>query len=66
MQKPNVWLVDDLKWNRDKFKQAHSKHFRVTLFKSATAVLERLSAKSQSQRRKFFSYTVATLRLFEK
>ena len=27
--KPDIWLVDDLKSNRDEFRKEHSKHFRM-------------------------------------
>jgi len=45
MKRPLVWLVDDLKSNRSKFRRDHSRHFRVRAFHDTCDVLDALRSK---------------------
>jgi hypothetical protein len=43
--KPLVWMVDDLRENREKFKEAQKQHFTVRVFESPNEVLAALESE---------------------
>src|SRR6267143_1003994 len=43
--KPRVWMVDDLKENRDKFQKSHEHRFTVRVFKSPYDALTTLESE---------------------